>query len=187
MAIINSETSTDLPNTSDLLDVPSGEKGGNGTESSRPRQVNATYLYELHRDSSRQSNLENATQLREEIEAGKTDNIKRLFVVHGLPVDQLEVLRDSLNIPNGFIEAHARRHCYRPLRAWDKDVQYAHFDYPELVQGEAVSYRPLSFDATDLMGEPPVHFMSKAGDAALFCHASLWKSEDSYGKWFCLV
>jgi hypothetical protein len=59
---------------------------------------------------------------------------ERLFVVHGLPAEHLKALRNSLEIDPAFVEAHAGRRRYRPLR-WRRHARFAHYEYPEIVRG----------------------------------------------------
>jgi hypothetical protein len=59
---------------------------------------------------------------------------RRLLVLRGLPADHLKALRASVDIDPSFIEAHAARRRYRPVR-WRRDAGFACLAYPELVAG----------------------------------------------------
>ncbi|KAI1506492.1 hypothetical protein F5X99DRAFT_4992 [Biscogniauxia marginata] len=136
--------------------------------------------------------ISSAKDLRARIEDETKDDERRVvFVIHGLPVDYVEVLRDLLDIDPYFVEAHVRRRTYRPLgRRKDKDTIFAHWDYPELVRSSMIRSTTASDDdddddskqiigvATfpDIVGNSPVHMISNMGDEALFCRASLWLS-----------
>lgn len=153
----------------------------------KPPAIEKAYVLEwADASSSRfaQRRLDSAEELRAGIEEQSPETETghhRLFVLHGLPTDLLEVLRGLLDIDPHFIDAHARRQSYRPLgrrrRVADADVRFAHFDYPELV--DCGSDRMMSYvsQVDDLMGDPIAYRLSKYGEtAAMFCRGSLWTS-----------
>ncbi|KAI5928054.1 hypothetical protein F4810DRAFT_705948 [Camillea tinctor] len=129
-------------------------------------------------DVSRE-HINSAKDLRVRIEDECKDE-RRLFVIRGLPVDYLEVLRNMLGIDPYFIEAHARRKAYKPLGRRKDGAMFAHYDYPELthvVPGANDSEKPpRDTTYTDILGSPPMHMVSKIGDVVFFCRASLWLS-----------
>src|SRR3569833_951517 len=57
-----------------------------------------------------------------------------LFVLRGLTIDLVRALRTTADIDPAFLEAHARRRRYRPLR-WRKDARFGGWVVPELVEG----------------------------------------------------
>ncbi|KAI1388900.1 uncharacterized protein F4822DRAFT_429517 [Hypoxylon trugodes] len=103
---------------------------------------------------------------------------RRLFVIHGLPSDCLDVLKEALNIDARFVDAHVGRRIYRPLtkrrRVRDEAFGFAYFEYPELL-ASATADGHISL-ADGVLGGPPVHMTSADGQAVMFCHASLWLS-----------
>jgi Mg2+ and Co2+ transporter CorA len=129
---------------------------------------------------------------------------QRLFIVHGLPAEHLKALRNSLEIDPAFIEAHAGRRGYRPLR-WRRHARFAHYEYPEIVRGHRdpaqdapsterrrndsrESRRRTSVDhvmsTLDLMDSPPVKpIYGGQGDddelAVVICRASLWMTDQA--------
>ena len=121
----------------------------------------------------------------------------RLLVLRGLPAEHLKALRASLDIDPAFVEAHAGRRRYRPVR-WRKDADFACFAYPELVGGfrgvgggrgdaAAGSADPNQgpaaaavaavrvVDQAELLPAPELRAISEDGDmAAALCRVSLW-------------
>lgn len=121
-----------------------------------------------------------------------------LITVHGLPGAFVSVLLDSpLDIDPAFVEAHAAGASYRPRgprrRRGARAARYAHWDYPELVDGHwqvmaaekpcpGVENRSAATESPgfDLARQPVARPMSGAHKAlaAVFCRASLWVSQD---------
>ncbi|KAI1318742.1 hypothetical protein F5Y16DRAFT_116254 [Xylariaceae sp. FL0255] len=111
-----------------------------------------------------------------------------LFVLHGLPVDFLQVLRDQVGVDDRFLAAHVGRRVNGNARFARKSRMktgddYAHFDYPELVRpSDATPIRARGerektgkeWTPPDLVGEPPAHLISEDGDAVVLCRASTW-------------
>lgn len=121
-----------------------------------------------------------------------------LIAIHGLPGAFVSVLLDSpLDIDPAFVEAQAAGASYRPLgprrRRGARAARYAHWDYPELVDGhwQAVADKqscPGVKDHSDTTKPPdsdlarqpvarPVPDAQKALSVS-FCRASLWVSQD---------
>ncbi|KAI1637101.1 hypothetical protein F4809DRAFT_640858 [Biscogniauxia mediterranea] len=122
--------------------------------------------------------ITSANDLRLRIDDELKDERQRLFVIRGLPVDYLEVLRDMLNIDPYFVEAHARRKNYRPRGRRKDGAMFAHYDYPEMMHvapadGD-VERTPGAATYPNILGGPLTHIISKRGDGVLFCRASLW-------------
>ncbi|ORY56064.1 uncharacterized protein BCR38DRAFT_356042 [Pseudomassariella vexata] len=141
------------------------------------------YLIERTQDACTREAFRSAAELQARLDAGKITDSQRLIVVHGLPLNYVEVLRGELDIDAEFIEAHARRRSYRPSRRAAK-IRSVSFDYPELVTSTGLQPtvsnegRRLSDTAeADVMGNAPKCAISKSGDEAVFCRASLWISE----------
>lgn len=121
-----------------------------------------------------------------------------LIAIHGLPGAFVSVLLDSpLDIDPAFVEAHAAGASYRPLgprrRCGARAARYAHWDYPELVDGHwrAVADKQSCPGAenhsattkspeSDLARQPVVRPLPDAHKAlsVAFCRASLWASQD---------
>ena len=167
--------------------VRSGSSGG----ISQQVETAPAYVVDWDSETCERRFLGTADELRAEIDAGRSKSARpagggggggeRLFVVHGLPEDYVKALRASLDIDPAFIEAHAGRRRYRPLR-WRRDAAFAHYEYPELVRGYGAAaltrFRGLSaarLAAVDFLDDPIIRSVSEDGDtAAVFCHASLW-------------
>ncbi|KAI0131085.1 hypothetical protein F4814DRAFT_155424 [Daldinia grandis] len=148
---------------------------------------------ESQRQCSRR-HFKSAEELRTDIqqqgeEPQRLDPRRRLLVLHGLPVDYVQVLRDLLDIDAGFIDAHISRLSYRPLIRRRRDhgaaqTRFVRFEYPELfmapkglttdVKGvpSATSSRTRGEDDVK---EPPLYIVSDEGEGVLFCRASLWQ------------
>ncbi|KAI0161562.1 hypothetical protein GGR57DRAFT_362003 [Xylariaceae sp. FL1272] len=138
----------------------------------------ASYVLTWTDDEIAKTRINSAAQLRTRLQQdGRSE--RQLFVLHGLPVDYLMVLREVSGIDDKFVEAHVGRRT--PRRANKCKASWAHFDYPELVQQSNI---PIAVDAgerpwtpPDLVGEPPSHKISSNGDGVIFCRASIWISE----------
>ncbi|KAI0601916.1 hypothetical protein F4775DRAFT_360361 [Biscogniauxia sp. FL1348] len=149
----------------------------------QPSDAAPAYVLQWRRDQEEeevsQENINSARDLRSRIEDERNSE-RRLFVIRGLPVDYLEVLRDMLDIDPYFIEAYARRKNYRPLGRRKDGVMFAHYDYPELTHvapGDDDGKRiPRVATYPNILGSPPIHMISKTGDGVFFCRASLWLS-----------
>ncbi|KAI1155318.1 hypothetical protein F4825DRAFT_459840 [Nemania diffusa] len=125
-----------------------------------------------------QTNLHGLTQLRSCIQehSNFTDH---LFVFRGLPIDHGVALKEEVDIDVAFIEAHAGRRSYRPLKR--AKASWAHYDYPELIrQSTTCSDRQPKAVPHDVIGEPPTHITSTTGDGVMFCRASIWLSEKAH-------
>ncbi|OTA57223.1 hypothetical protein K449DRAFT_467975 [Hypoxylon sp. EC38] len=115
---------------------------------------------------------------------------RRLFVIQGLPTDYLQVLKDVLHINAGLVDAHIGRRSYRPVSLLRQNrfggvgvkSTFACFDYPELLApAKTDKQAPLVHAAgtgVDVVGEPPTHKISLNGEVAMFCCASVWKSDN---------
>lgn len=97
------------------------------TQSGASQQIDAApaYVISWNAQQCTRTSLSSVDELRAEIQRGKADHVERLIVIHGLPVDYIKALRNSLDIDPGFLEAHAGRRRYRPLR-WRKEATFAH-------------------------------------------------------------
>lgn len=143
-----------------------------------PESSSSAYVLDWENDTCRQRLLNHAEDLLREA-VGR----RRLTIVQGLPLDLVQVLRDSLDVNVGFLEAHAGRRRYRPPGHGDGS-NFVSFEYPELVKtargdyGPDPGYKPSArqSDLVDVMDEAPFHMMSGDGQAVMFCHASLWMS-----------
>ncbi|KAJ0168122.1 hypothetical protein CTA2_9612 [Colletotrichum tanaceti] len=143
-----------------------------------PESGSSAYVLDWETNDCKQRLLNHADDLLREA-VGR----RRLTIIQGLPLDLVQVLRDSLGVDPGFLEAHAGRRRYRPLRP-DDGSSFISFEYPELVKtargnyGPDPGYKPSArqSDLVDVMDEAPFHMMSRDGQAVMFCHASLWIS-----------
>ncbi|KAK2001275.1 cysteine protease domain-containing protein [Colletotrichum falcatum] len=141
-----------------------------------PESGSSAYVLDWETSNCKQRLLSHADDLLREA-VGR----RRLTIVQGLPLDLVQVLRDSLGVSPGFLEAHAGRRRYRPLRQHD-GASFISFEYPELVKtargtyGLDPGYKPSArqSDLVDVMDEAPFHMMTKDGQAVMFCRASLW-------------
>jgi hypothetical protein len=153
-------------------------------------EVSPVHVIEWNTKICRRRFLSSPEELRNEITIGKTDDIQRLFVFRGLPLEFVQTLKSSVEIDPAFIEAHAARRCYRPVR-WRRDAQFVHYDFPELVTprsgglGDVRGYEPgEALDVVDMMRDIPIHSISDdiGADAAVFCRGSLWLTGQADGK-----
>ncbi|KAK6225966.1 cysteine protease [Colletotrichum tabaci] len=143
-----------------------------------PESGSSAYVLDWETNDCKQRLLNHADDLLREA-VGR----RRLTIIQGLPLDLVQVLRDSLGVDPGFLEAHAGRRRYRPLRPEDGST-FISFEYPELVKtargncGPDPGYKPSArqSDLVDVMDEATFHMMSRDGQAVMFCHASLWMS-----------
>ncbi|KAK1459457.1 cysteine protease [Colletotrichum melonis] len=141
-----------------------------------PESSSSAYVLDWETDKCKQRLLNHAEDLLREA-VGR----RRLTIVQGLPLDLVQVLRDSLGVNSGFLEAHAGRRRHRPSRN-DEGSTFVSFAYPELVKttrgnyGPDPGYKPSArqSDLVDVMDEAPFHMMSRDGQAVMFCQASLW-------------
>ncbi|KAH8899601.1 hypothetical protein GQ53DRAFT_317725 [Thozetella sp. PMI_491] len=170
------------------------------------------YLLEWDSGGCRRISLTTTDELRAALSAGKPAGQgigavkERLFVLHGLPADFVLAIRNALDIDPAFIEAHAGRRRYRPLR-WRKEARFVSYEYPELVRGyegnsrrhgreqttvksqvgivesegsDIGSGRARTREAVDLLGNPAIKLLEdEGGIAAIFCHASLWVADQA--------
>ncbi|KZL83858.1 cysteine protease domain-containing protein [Colletotrichum incanum] len=143
-----------------------------------PESGSSAYVLDWETNNCKQRLLNHADDLLREA-VGR----RRLTIVQGLPLDLVQVLRDSLGVNPGFLEAHAGRRRHRPSRQ-DDGSSFISFEYPELVKTTSEDYGPdpgykpsaRQSDLVDVMDEAPFHMMSRDGQAVMFCHASLWMS-----------
>ncbi|KAI1403691.1 hypothetical protein F4819DRAFT_199667 [Hypoxylon fuscum] len=180
-------------------DASSGRRIGGNLEQQKLDLLGPAYVLEWTGESQQcaRRHLKDAEELRAGIAGNGERNTpsqetaNRLFVIQGLPLDYLQVLRDLLDIDPRFIEAHVGRRSYRPLKmrqgAGDMSI-FACFDYPELLASgrsvppnlAAAGKLRMSMDTPrdngDAVGKPPIHTISSDGDVAMFCRASLWLS-----------
>ncbi|KAI0854007.1 hypothetical protein F5Y00DRAFT_64481 [Daldinia vernicosa] len=149
------------------------------------------YALEWTESQSRCSrrDFRSAEELRTDIqhhgkEPQKSKPRHRLLVLHGFPVDYVQVLRDLLDIDTGFIDAHISRLSYRPLVRRRRDHGAIHFEYPELFTTprefatdieRVTAVNGFRTRGNDNAGEPPLHTISDNGEEVLFCRASLWQ------------
>ncbi|CCC07478.1 hypothetical protein SMACR_02482 [Sordaria macrospora] len=144
--------------------------------------------------------------LRELISGLDKDGTVTLFVVHGLPANYVDILRNSeeLSIDSAFLDAHAARRSYcsrsgltLPRRRGLSKIRsskagcFAQFEYPELIQGfdhasmarRETHHSPREgLDGIDLMATVPKVLplteegKQQKGMAAALYRASLWIS-----------
>ncbi|KAL0941041.1 cysteine protease domain-containing protein [Colletotrichum truncatum] len=141
-----------------------------------PETGSSAYVLDWEGGTCRQRLLSRAEDL-----LGESVGRRRLTIIQGLPLDLVQVLRDSLGVSPGFLEAHAGRRRYRPVTQ-DNGESFVSFEYPELVKvhqaaiGPDLGYKPSArqSDLVDVMDEAPFYSMSRDGQAVIFCHASLW-------------
>lgn len=149
-----------------------------------PETVSSAYVLDWEGERCRQRLLSHAEDLVRE-SVGR----RKLTIIQGLPLDLVQVLRDSLGVHPEFLEAHAGRRRYRPLRQ-DNGDSFISFEYPELVRvhrtaiGPDLGYKPSArqSDLVDVMDEAPFHSLSGDGLSVIFSHASLWMSSKADGK-----
>ncbi|KAI3327760.1 hypothetical protein HD806DRAFT_483842 [Xylariaceae sp. AK1471] len=156
--------------------------GDEGRQQWQPEETTA-YLLKWTAAEITQTRINSAIQLRTHIlDDGGT--ARHLFVFHGLPADYVIALKDMLDIDPSFFEAHVGRRSYRPMRKKTK-ATWAQYDYPELVKRYSVS--PVVDDdrqqeavSPDVVGDPPSHMTSTAGDSVMLCRASIWLSDKAH-------
>ncbi|TDZ74613.1 hypothetical protein CTRI78_v000556 [Colletotrichum trifolii] len=102
-----------------------------------PETVSSAYVLDWEGNTCRQRLLGRAEDLLAE-SVGR----KRLTIIQGLPLDLVQVLRDSLGVNAGFLEAHAGRRRYRPATVEDDGSNWVSFEYPELVKIERTALGP---------------------------------------------
>ncbi|SPO05731.1 uncharacterized protein DNG_08418 [Cephalotrichum gorgonifer] len=106
-----------------------------------------------------------------------------LCLVHGLPANFLDVIRDCAEVDLTFFKAHASRKNYRPDKTRD-NFTWAHWEYPELAtrypeaMGLQTSPSKICSKPPDLMGPPVVKPVDHEGLSAIFRRVSLWSKLD---------
>lgn len=155
---------------------------GQSPESTRPAESIyesvASYCIEIGEDSCSRHVLKSAHKLRHELRSGKLHRGEKIIVIHGLPVDYIDVLRDEEGIDAAFIEALAGRRRLGHLSSGRAQT----FEYPELVRrlgphqsqlgdGRKFTKGMMLVDALD---DSPRYAISGTSDEALLCRASLW-------------
>ncbi|KAF6833139.1 cysteine protease domain-containing protein [Colletotrichum musicola] len=146
--------------------------------SKSPETISSAYVLDWEGGTCSQRLLNRAEDL-----LGESVGRRRLTIIQGLPLDLVQILRDSLGVNAGFLEAHAGRRQHRPTRR-DNSDSFVSFEYPELVKihhnalGPDLGYKPSArqSDLVDVMDEAPFHTLSGDGQSVIFCHASLWTS-----------
>ena len=170
-------------------------------------ETSPAYMLEWHpMKQCRRTLISSPDVLRESISGLNKDGTVTLFVVHGLPANYVDILRNSeeLSIDSAFLDAHAARRSYcsrsgltLPLRRGHSKISspgagcFAQFEYPELIQGfdqAAMARRETDAsprggpDGLDLMATVPKVLpltedsKKPKGMAAAFYRASLWIS-----------
>ncbi|KAI0116521.1 hypothetical protein GGR51DRAFT_555542 [Nemania sp. FL0031] len=144
----------------------------------QPGETALAYLLKWTDTEVAKTSVHSSSQLQSCIREN-SNYTRHLFVFHGLPVDHGVVLKEEVDIDTAFIEAHAGRRPYRPLKS--VSTAWAHYDYPELVHQSAVpSDVQQKIPSHDLVGEPPTYVTSTTGDGVMFCRASLWLSDKAH-------
>lgn len=153
----------------------------------------------LVRDGDRieRRTFDSAAALQTELEGTRSDLPRPVFILHGLPADYVNALRDSLNIDPDFIETHAKRHRYRPRKCKRASASWGvRFEYPEPGRRVPGFRTPSARGANgikysrylDAMDEPIMeeidHPFYGSGKSVLFCRASLWVGEKADGASF---
>ncbi|KAI2632069.1 hypothetical protein GGR54DRAFT_15663 [Hypoxylon sp. NC1633] len=182
----------------DEIQIPKRETKTEGVPEQDLGLLGPAYVLEWTSERCSRTRVNGAEDLRASIRrgaeaqpaqlpSGGREHVRRLFVIQGLPVEYLQVLRDVLDVDARFVEAHVgRRSCRRMARrgrdgAVTRD-SFACFDYPELftspnksaVPNGLLSSADTSQAGADIVGQPPMHVISPGGDVAAFCRASLW-------------
>ncbi|KAI0137262.1 hypothetical protein BJ170DRAFT_50872 [Xylariales sp. AK1849] len=161
--------------TSDRIEEPPG------SEAQRYEAATA-YSITFQEAKSLRQIYSDAEELRHELQSDRQAGAKPLIVIHGLPVNYVQVLGDELGIDAGFIEAIAGRRRYRHSRR-ATNVRTARYEYPELVK--SLGFQPPvlndgrrfaeNMTPIDVMSDPLRYPVSNDGDQALLCHAALWE------------
>ncbi|KAK1594987.1 cysteine protease domain-containing protein [Colletotrichum navitas] len=171
-------TASDSPDHAKRSNTPALLVRRSSLMSKFPESGSSAYVLDWENNSCKQRLLNHADDLLREA-VGR----RRLTIVQGLPLDLVQVLRDSLGVSPGFLEAHAGRRPHRSSRQ-DDDTSFISFEYPELIKtarggfGPDPGYKPSArpSDLVDVMDEAPFHMMTKDGQAVMFCRVSLWMS-----------
>ncbi|KAI1311816.1 hypothetical protein F5Y03DRAFT_290153 [Xylaria venustula] len=155
---------------------PTTPTPGTRTEGGDEHATSAAYLLKWSDTDIAKITLHSAAQLRSCMQEDSNSN-RRLLVFRGLPVSYGVAVKEATDIDAPFIDAHAGRRSYRPLRTKGK-AAWAHYDYPELVHQHSIlnsiQRRPTS---GDLVGDAPTYAASATGDSIMLCRASIWLSE----------
>jgi hypothetical protein len=127
-----------------------------------------------------------------------TSTTTKLVVIHGLPADHIEVLRDEIGLDSEIVEAQAARRCCRTRRQ-PSGALVLSLEHPELIEGNdagstnsdgivdmrnhgevdiQIQTIDVELDGTKIRGDfsrsPPRYALSSAGPEAVFCHSSIW-------------
>ncbi|KAI1344050.1 hypothetical protein F5Y15DRAFT_186155 [Xylariaceae sp. FL0016] len=151
--------------------APAREKGKTGNDAQQgesPAYVLCWAGTEVIKEA-----LNSAEELQVMLNESKTE--RHLFIIHGLPSDYVNAIKNVCNIDQHFLDAHVRRQTYRPSGRRKDEPILIHYDYPELVESFGVeSVSTYVGGAPDLTDKAPQFGISNMGDGAVFCRASLY-------------
>ncbi|KAK8039261.1 hypothetical protein PG993_007672 [Apiospora rasikravindrae] len=136
------------------------------------------YLMDLRVDGSSRRIIEGPEHLETEMRKRVINGSARLLVVHGLPVDYLELLREISWVEADVVDSMSRR---RPSRNPWKDEYVLCYEYPEQMVGKRydalVSSRDLNLRKSspllDLLDGPPQYSIPESNCQVAICRATL--------------
>ncbi|KAH9907909.1 hypothetical protein F4778DRAFT_777281 [Xylariomycetidae sp. FL2044] len=157
------------------------------SENAKEESMKRAYVLSWESHEPLKTALDNGDELRASIEQSTAAD-QRVFVIHGLPTDYVEVLRDLLNIDPRFIQAHAERRTYRPLVPRNRGTDFVTYEYPELVEIPVIMQPEATYISDggvchDLLNTPTMHRISGGVDTAVFCRTTLWLNPRANGTY----
>lgn len=143
------------------------------------------YLMDLRADGSSRRIIQSSTHLESEMRKIVGNGCARLLVVHGLPVDYLELLRGLSWVEADVVNSMSRR---RPSRnPWNDDYVLC-YEYPEQLVDEGYQVARSSQDLKDslpldLLDDPPRYSIPGSSHKVAICRATLRVcQEERHGK-----
>lgn len=140
------------------------------------------YLVEFGGTKPSRRVLRGPEDLEAEVHAAGEAKARRLLVIHGLPSDYLELLRDCFGLEAEFVNAIAGKRLYRPGRH-SSDWKATSYEYPVLVKSQgslpmlSPGRRPSEEQTpAERLGVVIKYPLSGTGHYAIFCRASVWSA-----------
>ncbi|KAK8094575.1 hypothetical protein PG997_001260 [Apiospora hydei] len=136
------------------------------------------YLMDLRGDGSSRRIIQGPEHLEAEMRKSVINGNARLLVVHGLPVDYIELLRDISWVEADVVDSMSRR---RPSRNPWKDDYVLCYEYPEQLVDKRCDTQMSSLDLSlpkgspslDLLDDPPRYSISQSNGQVAICRATL--------------